>query len=198
MLPPKTARLTVDQYHRMLKAGVLKEGAPLELRRGVLTFKNRSARGADPMTVGENHIYVVNLLNELSAALHTHGCFIQTQNPVVVQPNHEPEPDGAVLRGTIRDYKGRKAAPRDVLALIEVSDTSLEDDQTDKLSEYADSGIEHYIIINIPDRQIEVFEHPQQGSGKYAQARIYKPGDTLPIPVADGKSFNIPVKDLLP
>lgn len=198
MLPPKTARLTVDQYHRMLETGVLKEGAPLELRRGVLTFKNRSARGEDPTTVGESHIYVVNLLNELSSALRPHGCFIQTQNPVVVRPNHEPEPDGAVLRGTIRDYKGRKAEPSDVLALFEVSDTSLEDDQTDKLSEYADSGIEHYIIINIPDRQIEVFEHPQKGRGSYSQSRVYKPGDTLPIPVAGGKTFDVPVKDLLP
>lgn len=45
-------RLTVDQYHRMIRQGILPEAEPVELLDGQLVRKNRSAAGDDPMTIG--------------------------------------------------------------------------------------------------------------------------------------------------
>ena len=53
--PAKIVPLTVDQYHRMIEAAILPEGEPIELIDGLLVRKDRSAVGADPMTVGHAH-----------------------------------------------------------------------------------------------------------------------------------------------
>lgn len=55
----RIARLTVDQYHRMIDSGILREGEPIELLDGVLVYKDRSDRGEDPMTVGKRHALAV-------------------------------------------------------------------------------------------------------------------------------------------
>lgn len=57
MRPPaeRIARLTVQQVRAMLAAGILDEGAPLELIGGVLLRKDRAATGDDPMTIGPRH-----------------------------------------------------------------------------------------------------------------------------------------------
>jgi len=195
---PRTAHITVEQYHRMIQKGALKEGAPFELRRGLLVLKNRSASGADPMTIGEKHAVVVNLLSRLGATLLAQGCFMQTQNPIVIPPDNEPEPDGAILRGDVRDYSGRKPGVADVLALIEVADSSLEDDRTDKLAEYAGAGVPQYFIINIPERQIEFFSAPQPDLRNYSSTRVFKPGESIQLPVGNGGHLDLAVADLLP
>ncbi|HEY8747322.1 MAG TPA: hypothetical protein VIM11_05065 [Tepidisphaeraceae bacterium] len=40
-------RFTVEQYHQMLRAGILEEGAPIELLGGLLFYKDRGTAGAE-------------------------------------------------------------------------------------------------------------------------------------------------------
>jgi hypothetical protein len=54
--------LTVEQYHEMIRRGILTEGAPIELIDGFLVLKDRSKRGEDPMTVGSEHRWAIQKL----------------------------------------------------------------------------------------------------------------------------------------
>ena len=138
---PRIARLTVEQVEGMLEAGILPEGAPIELIDGVLVYKDRSERGEDPRTIGKRHNLAVQLLAALGPDLRARGCSMQTQGPVRIPPHDEPEPDGAVVRGQPRDYADRLPSATDVHAVIEVSDSSLEYDRTTKLALYARAAI---------------------------------------------------------
>src|SRR5687767_15260233 len=100
--------LTLDQYVRMIEQGILPEGAPIELLDGFLVRKDRAKAGEDPMTVGFEHVWAVqNLPRVLAAAAEQHGFHVRTQQPIALPPDGAPEPDGAIPRGTIHDYRAR-------------------------------------------------------------------------------------------
>ena len=99
--------LTVEQHRRMIEAGILQSGDPYELLDGFLVRKDRSAAGADPMSVDPHHAWVVAKLAALTTRLKRLGYFMRTQQPVTLPPHDEPEPDGAVVRGTEDDYRER-------------------------------------------------------------------------------------------
>jgi Uma2 family endonuclease len=195
---PRIARLTVDQVEGMLAVGILREGAPIELIDGVLVYKNRSDGGEDPMTIGKKHNLAVQLLKELEPELRARGCTIQTQGPVRIPPHDEPEPDGAVLRGTPRDYTERLPAASDVCAVLEVSDSSLEYDQTTKLARYARALIAQYVIVNLRNDCVEVHEDPAAAEERYEVTRVLRRGNKLDIRLDDGLRFEIEVSRLLP
>lgn len=195
---PPLARLDVDQYHAMIEAGILREGSPFELLDGLLVQKDRSARGEDSMTIGKRHRAAVDLLAGLDALVKPHGCWIMKQGPVTLLRSHEPEPDGLVVRGQTRDYLERHPGPTDVFCVIEVSDGSLDHDRTNKLRIYAAAGIPQYVIVNLVDLQVEVFESPVPAEGRYSQTKALQAGATLPLYVGEGTRVDVPVRDLLP
>ena len=84
--------------------------------------------------------------------------------------------------------------------MVEVADSSVDTDRTDKQRLYAAAGLPVYWIVNIPERQVEVYTdlQPAADPPSYASRRDYKPGDALPV-VLDGVSVaTVPVSDLLP
>ncbi|HZL35151.1 MAG TPA: Uma2 family endonuclease [Tepidisphaeraceae bacterium] len=191
-------RLSVDEYHRMIDAGILVSGEPYELINGFLVHKNRSARGEDPMTVGHEHLWGVNNLTRIGRKLDRFGCHMQTQGPVVMSNYDEPEPDGAILKGSMDDYKKRTPEAADATCVIEVSDSSLADDRNDKLVAYANSGIAQYIIINLPDRVVEVYTDPQVGKGRYARVETLRPNNKVQFVLPKGQVLAVPVRNFLP
>jgi Uma2 family endonuclease len=193
----RIAPLTVDQVHAMLRAGILQEGTPIELIDGQLVYKNRSAAGKEPMTVGELHNLVVKLLAELDAELRTRGCHLQAQGPVSMPPHNEPEPDGAVLRGTPRNYATRLPTAHDAEAIVEVADSSLRYDRTTKLAIYAGAAVAQYVIVNIPDDVVEVYEDPDPQKRKYRTTTILRRGEAVSIRATVGR-LDVPVERLLP
>ena len=195
---PPLARLNVDQYHSMLDAGILHEGDPIELLDGLLVYKDRSARGEGPMTIGKRHRAAVDLLAGLDAKVKPHGCYVMKQGPVTLPASHEPEPDGLVVRGQTRDYLDRHPGPADVFCVIEVADSSLDLDRTNKLQIYAAAAIPQYVIVNLIDLRIEVFESPIPSEGRYAQTWTLPTGASLSLHVGGGARVEVPVSDLLP
>lgn len=137
----RPARLTAEQVEAMVKAGILEEGAPIELIDGQLVYKDRSARGEDPMNIGKQHNLLIKLLAALDGALQARGCHMQTQGPIAPSSYDVPEPDGLVLGGRPRDYADRLPTAADALSVIEVSDSSLATDRRRKLELYAQAGI---------------------------------------------------------
>jgi Uma2 family endonuclease len=193
----RIARLTVDQVHAMLEAGILRDGEPIELIDGVLVRKDRSDQGGDPLTIGKKHNLAVNLLTLLSPELGGLGCFMQAQGPICVPPSDEPEPDGAVLQGEPRAYAERLPTAGDALAVFEVADSSLSYDRTIKLALYARAGIQQYIIVNLRQGCLEVYERPRPELSKYDETRVLHAGDTLKINVLGG-ALEFAVSRILP
>jgi hypothetical protein len=195
--PHARVRLTVDQVHAMLEAGILAEGQPVELIDGMLVYKVRSARGEDPVTIGKKHNLVVKLLARLDAALGERGCHMQTQGPVRLSVHDEPEPDGAVLRGEPRDYTDRLPEAADVHCVIEVADASLAFDRTTKLALYARAGIRQYLIVNLRDGCIESYERPSV-RGRYSRKSVLRAGKRAALALGDRERLEIDAAEILP
>jgi Uma2 family endonuclease len=70
----------------------------------------------------------------------------------------EPVPDIAIVPGKPSDY--RTQHPTTALLVIEIADTSLEYDRTEKMSLYAAAGIPEYWIVNLVERCVEVYREP--------------------------------------
>ncbi len=194
---PRIARLTAEQVHAMLAAGILSEAEPIELIGGVLVYKDRSAFGEDPRTIGPRHNIAVQLLAALTTDLAPRGWFVQTQGPLLLPPHDEPEPDGAVLRGSPRDYAQGLATAADVACVFEVADSSLAYDRTTKLALYARAGISQYLIVNLREDVVEVHEAPSPGAGIYDRRLVVGRDGTVALRVG-GAVVDVAVSRFLP
>jgi Uma2 family endonuclease len=108
--------------------------------------------------------------------------------------------DVAVVRGAVRAHVGANN-PRTALLVVEVSDTTLGYDRNAKASLYAAAGIADYWIVNLVQRQLEVYRDPiadaaQPFGFRYAQRTILDPGDHI-APLAAPQA-SVAVADLLP
>jgi Uma2 family endonuclease len=127
------------------------------------------------------------------------GFVVRIQMPLVMGLMTDPEPDLAVVTGSARDYLS--AHPTTALLVMEVSDSSLGFDTTDKANIYAAGNIADYWVVDLVNRQVMVFRNPQPdptqpfGHG-YASKTTYLPGSSI-SPLAAPQA-SIAVTDLLP
>ena len=189
---------SLDQYHQMIRQGLLPEGAPVEFIDGFLVLKDRSRLGADPMTVYPPHSVAVQKLARLDAQVQSFGLHVRTQQPITLPKGHEPEPDGAIVRGGIEDYAARHPFPLDILCVIEVADSSLEYDRTTKQRIYATAGIPLYVLINLVERVVEVREGPDASTAAYGAVHRLPPGGTVIFHLGHAGVLSVPASDLLP
>lgn len=182
-------RFSVAQYHTMHDAGILMEGDRVELLDGYLVEK--------PMRNPPHDVTLQRLTKRL-VRLGLVGWETRIQSAVSFQQS-EPEPDAAVVRGDECTYETRHPEPGDFGLVIEVSDSSLLFDRRVKGRMYAEVRIPAYWIVNVVDRQVEVYTDPDPAAAPaYLTRTDYRPGDDVPI-VLDGRAVGtIPVADLLP
>ncbi len=126
---PPFVPINVEQYHEMIRVGILPEGAPVELIDGLLVWKDRSARGKDPMWHDPRHAFTIKRLQRLERRLEPFDCHLQVQLPITLSDTDEPEPDVAVVKGAPEAYADHHPTPADVIAAIEVAESSLRYDQ---------------------------------------------------------------------
>jgi Uma2 family endonuclease len=189
-LPPSTEvyRLTVDQYDRMVRDGTLEEDEPVELLDGILVIKMPKHA---PHRVG-----VRKTVRALERVLPT-GWHIAKEEALVIGPRSKPEPDAAVIRGDLEFDATRDAAAADCALVVEVAESSLSRDRTEKGAIFDRGGIAVYWIINLIDRQVEAYTDPDPSSG-YRNRADYHPGDDVPVVIAGCEVGRIAVADLLP
>ena len=179
----KKRLLTVEEYHKMGKAGILREKG-IELINGEIIEKS---------PIGSKHAAVVNLLNEiLFEKPGKEDAIISIQNPVQLSDLSEPEPDIAILKRTKDRYYYQLPKAKDALLVIEVADTSVEYDREIKLPLYAESGIPEFWLINLEDNVIEVHREPMGNAYKFRE--LLRAGD---VAEARGLELSIPVAEIL-
>ena len=146
----------------------------------------------------DNALYFTTEINATIELFAVYRWFFTEESLAVrLPPDSEPEPDHAVVRGTIRDYGHRHPGPADVALFVEIAALSLREDQAMAII-YANARIPIYRILNLVDRQVEVYSDP--GPDGYAMTELYDPGPGSQVPVViDGAVVGrIAVDELLP
>jgi Uma2 family endonuclease len=169
-------RFTVDEYHRLIALGFLREGDRLELIRGELI---------EMVSKGMPHVFCNGVLCRQLDRLLGDRAVIRGQDPITISSHSEPEPDVVIAVGHENDYLVHHPYPEDILLVIEVSDSTLKYDQTVKLSLYAGAGIANYWIMNLEAQQVECYSQPYQnaqGEFNYLNKQISLPNQTIAIP----------------
>jgi Uma2 family endonuclease len=183
-------RISVERYHEMIRSGVLTEDDSLELLEGYLVEK---------MTINPPHAMITAILFRLFVTLIPAGYFVGSQQPITLHDS-ETEPDILVVRGRERDYFSRHPYAAEAPLLVEVSDRTLQNDQTQKKRIYARAEIPVYWIVNIPERQLEVYSEPSGATFNptYRQLRTFGISEQAPVQIDDQVVGFILVADLFP
>jgi Uma2 family endonuclease len=182
-------RVTVEQYHQMIEDGVFEDGEPIELVEGYLVLK---------MSHNSPYANAVAKLTKRLIRLAPEGWEVRSQLPITF-PDSEPEPDAVLARGDETTFTDRHPEPADIALVIEVADSSRYADRTEKLRMYARAGVPVYWIVNVADKQVEVYCDPDAGATPpaYRTRTDYKPGDSAPV-VLDGTAVaHLPVAELV-
>jgi Uma2 family endonuclease len=178
-------RFTVDDYHAMADAGILKENARVELVQGEIV---------EMAPMGDRHVSCVfRLTHKLATALDQRA-IVSVQCSLRIDEYSEPEPDAMLLQWRDDYYASSRRAPADVLLIIELSDTTLLYDRNVKLPLYANAGIPEVWIVDLQSGQLEVFTEPS--SEGYASSRTLGSGDSV-SPSAFG-DISLSVNEIIP
>jgi len=129
------------------------------------------------------------------------GLWLRTQQPLSLGQTSDPEPDLAVIRGSVDDPGRETAHPSSALLVVEISSTSLSFDRGVKADLYAAAGIPAYWIVNVSQRQVEAFGEPAESPGtrfgqRYQTRRILRLGDVVACPWSPEDL--IPVSEFFP
>jgi hypothetical protein len=177
-------RFDVDEYHAMVRAGILMEGDRIELIDGEIVEMH---------TIGSRHLACVIRLNHLLVPPLAVRARVSIQGSMRLDRYSEPEPDVLVLRPRADDYASAHPGPADVLLAIEVADTSLAYDRTVKLPLYARAGIAEVWIVDLEARAVEV--HREPSADGYRHFEHVREGQIVPAALPD---LELELADILP
>ena len=185
---PQPRRWTRDEFYQLADLGLF-QGQRAELIEGevmVLSPQNWP------------HASTVDRVAEVLRGVLGTGVWVRMQLPLNLSPFSDPEPDVSVVAGRREDYT---AHPTSARLIVEVSDTTLAFDRGPKASLYARVGVADYWIVNLVDRQLEVYRNPAPAAGQpyghaYSSAVTLTPPATVSPLAAPGVA--VAVADLLP
>jgi len=159
---------TVEEYHRMAEAGILAEDERVELIDGEIV---------EMAPIGTRHIGCVINATRLFITRLGDRAVISPQNPVVILPRSEPQPDVVLLRPGAVSYSHKRPASEDVLLAVEVADTTVRFDRLVKARLYSRAGIPEFWLCLVADGVIEVYRGPSVDG--YAGVTVHGSGEIV-------------------
>lgn len=185
---PRSFRWTCDEFHSATDAGLFEGKWGILIDGEVLQMA--APNPAHNISLGLTEA-------QLRRAFGT-GFWVRNQMGMPFGLSTEPIPDVAVVPGVPRDYP---QDPRTALLVVEVSGTSLSYDRGEKANLYAAAGILDYWVVDLVNRQVEVFREPRpeptvRFGANYTKVPAYLPGHEI-APLAM-PTARVPVADLLP
>jgi Uma2 family endonuclease len=181
---PERRLFTVDEYMRMIDAGILREGERVELIEGEIL---------QMAAMGSKHIGCLVWHVRWWSTNVAGRALLTVQTPLVLGPNNEPEPDVLLMRPRDDLYRNAKPGAEDALLVIEIADTSLRYDREVKQQLYAGAGIREFWIVDLLHLQVLVHREPQ--GELYNSVQTFKPGSEItPLAFPD---LSVPVDGIL-
>jgi Uma2 family endonuclease len=186
---PRPYRWTREQFYQMLDLGWFSDQR-VELIGGEVI---------EMAAQFDLHLASVTLTGDVLRAAFGSGYWVRAQGSLDLSPHGIPSPDLAVTLGS--PHAAARTIHKSALLVVEVSDSTLSYDRYHKSSLYAAGGVLDYWIVNLVQRQLEVYRDPVADSTqlfgfRYNSRTILDPPDTvaaLAMPQAQ-----ITVADLLP
>jgi Uma2 family endonuclease len=182
MVNTQVRPITVDDYHRMIDAGIIHEGERIELISGQIF--NMAAKGT------RHVVATTRLLREL-LALIGQKAIVRCQDPITMPDNSEPEPDIVIARWRDDEYLDSHPVPADIILVIEVADSTLSFDRNTKAPLYAAAGISEYWIVNLVDDRLEIYSQPQ--GDIYTNTQFVLPPRSIDLPQFSEISLDVAV-----
>ena len=141
------AKLTGSEFDTMVDRGAFDciGGKKVELIRGELRFMNPAG------PIHDDYIDFLTRWSHSSTTQETANIWVQCG---FICEDTRPEPD--ILWLQPRRYGRTRPTVRDVMLLIEVSDSSLSADLQEKADLYAEAGVEEYWVVDVPSSRIHV------------------------------------------
>ena len=161
-------KFTTEQYHQMGESGILTPRDRVELIEGEIVQMS---------PIGRKHAACVDTLMELFVMTLSSKARVRAQNPIQLGDFSEPEPDFAILRKRADIYLEGHPKPQDILALVEVSDSTIDYDRAEKAPLYARAGIQELWIVDLNELTIEVYRVPAPDG--YKDVRVLQKGQPL-------------------
>lgn len=136
--------------------------------------------------------------HQLMQAFHN-PWYVQSQLPVDVSADTLPFPDLAVVPFRDDFYATAHPSGRLVSLIVEVADTSLQNDLTEKAELYATAGIPEYWVVDVLNRVVYVLRDPgtvvANGTAYRSHQQLAPDGTITPLAAPDRP---VKVADLLP
>lgn len=176
------AKWTVEDYHRMIEAGILSDRS-VELIEGEIIEVSPES----PL-----HSGTIQGVGKYLRSILAGKADIREGHPITLS-NSEPEPDLAIVSIKENNYSDRHPTPQDIFWLIEVSYRTLERDKHQKKKIYAAAQINEYWIIDLNAREIIVWREPEEED--YRTRITVNQGIISPVVFPDVK---LQVRELLP
>lgn len=169
------AKFSLDEYHRMIDAGVL-QGRHVELLNGLII---------EMAAEGTPHAYYSDESADYLSGLLGNQAKVREGKPITLPNDSEPEPDIAVVKPLGAVYLEHHPYPENILLLIEYSNTSLTKDLEEKSLIYAAAMVQEYWVVNLRDMQLIVFRTPQDG--------VYQSKETLTEGIITPLALDVPI-----
>jgi Uma2 family endonuclease len=186
---PLAMRWTVEQFNQMGSMGWFEGRRPFLLD-GVIWEQG-------PMN--PLHANALYLMAEAVRAIFATGWVVRVQLPMRVDEYDDPFPDLLIVAGGPRDFW--TAHPVTASLIVEVSDTTLNVDVTEKAERYATANVADYWVLDLNSRKLLVSRDPVAlptglGATAYRTQLPLNPTDRV-SPLA-APHASILVADLLP
>jgi Uma2 family endonuclease len=176
---------TIDDCYKMAEVGILPADERHELINGEILVVPAP---------GPRHGFAVDGVNRAFVGLTQNRAVVRVQGGVVLHKFAAPLPDIVLLKPLGRVYLERNPNAADILLLIEIADSSLEQDLSVKLQLYAITEVPEYWVADLRHHRLLIYSDPSGDS--YRSVRELHRGDTVaPLLLPD---CPIPVDLLLP
>jgi len=186
---PMPHRWTIAEYRKLGETGIFSGRKTMLIHGEVYTM----------VFPNPPHDYSLGVLDDWLRIVFAAGHHIRNQMGFDVGTDNDPGPDLAVVTGTRKDHLGR--TPTAAVMVVEVAETSLFLDTTEKAELYATAGVPDYWVLDVANRQLHVFRDPVAlpaglGATAYRSHTTHSESDTV-SPLA-APTASIRVAELLP
>lgn len=173
-------RVSVEDYHRMARSGILRAADRVELIEGEVI---------DMAPIGSRHAAAVKrLIASLQGRLGA-AAILAVQDPLRLGERSEPQPDLMLLKPRADFYRDAHPGADDVLLLIEVADSSAGYDQGIKLPLYARHGVGEVWIIDLDNNRVQFHRRPRGAT--YAESSATETPGPTPVRALPGLMIDL-------
>jgi Uma2 family endonuclease len=152
---PKPWNCTVEEFHDLGENNFFK-GRRCFLINGTIMEEEE---------MNHPHAIAGELTEELLRRCFGTEFRVRVEKPLVLGLRTDPRPDAAVIRGNPREAT---AHPVTAELVLEIADSSLQNDLTVKAPLYAAAAIPEYWVLDLENRRLIVHRDPDVATGTYS------------------------------